>query len=313
MKTTAYVTHPDCSLHDTGWAHPEHQGRLAAISRAVYRDMLTLHEPLLEVEPEPASAEDLLLAHSAEYVERVRRAAEEAERIGAVQPFGAAARISGRSWDAARAAAGCGIAAVDVVLDGAVRNAFCAVRPPGNEVGVDGGRGYGLFNTAAIAAVHASERRELARVLIVELVSAAGWGTGEIAARRSRIRFATVHEQPAANGGWPDGTTALALQPGAGAGEAIRMLERALPDVQAATPPDLIVLSLGLDALASDPIGGLCIEPRSVHDLTVLVRRRADELCGGRLVSVLEGGYDASASGSAVVQHLRALAGLEPA
>ena len=312
MKTTAYVTHPDCSLHDTGWAHPEHQGRLAGIARAVYRDMLTLHEPLVELEPEPAGADDLLLAHSAAYIERVRDAAEEAERLGRVQSFGPAGRVSGRSWDAGRAAVGCGVAAVDAVLGGMVRNAFCAVRPPGNDVGVDDGRGYGLFNTAAIAAVHAHKRRGVTRVLILELVAAAGWGTAEIAARHPGIAFTSIHQR-SGDGAWPDGATAVPLEPGAGSAEAIQALERALTGAGTDPPPDLIVLSLGLDVLAGDPVGGLCVEPGSLHDLTRVVTRRADELCGGRLVSVLEGGYDARAAGAAVVQHLRALAGLDRA
>lgn len=313
MKTTAYVTHPDCSLHDTGWAHPDHQGRLAGIARAVYRDMLALHEPLVELEPEPAGTDDLLLAHSAAYIERVRGAAEEAERVGRVQTFGPAGRVSGRSWDAARAAVGCGIAAVDAVLGGTVGNAFCAVRPPGNDVGVDGGRGYGLFNTAAIAAVHALRRRELKRVLILELVAAAGWGTAEIAARHPGIAFTSVHQRSGGDGEWPEGVTAVALEPGAASAEAIHALERALTAAHADPPPDLIILSLGLDILAADPVGGLRVDPGSVHDLTRVVTRRAGELCGGRLVSVLEGGYDAQAAGSAVVQHLHALAGLDRA
>lgn len=313
MKTTAYVTHSDCSLHDTGWAHPEHQGRLAGIARAVYRDMLALHEPLLEVEPEPATADDLLLVHSPAYVQHVRAAAREAERIGEVQGFGAASRVSGRSWDAAVAAVGAGMAAVDAVLDGTVRNAFCAVRPPGSDVGPEGGEGFGIFNTAAVAAAHLRGRRGVERVLILEVGAAAGRGTAAVAAQHPGIRYASVHERT--EDGWtlPPETVAVPIEAGSSGGRVQDAIRELLQPATIDFRPGFLILSLGLDALSTDPVGGLAVEPRDLYDLTGIIVEAADELCGGRLVSILEGGYDARAAGSAVVHHLRSLADLPPA
>lgn len=313
-KTTAYVSHSDCSLHDPGWGHPEHQGRLPAVARAVYRDMLTLFDPLLEAEARPAEEADLLLAHSPEYVERVRRAAEEAERAGKSLPFGDDVVVSGASWDAALAAAGSALTASRLVLEGTVRNAFCPVRPPGHRVGREGPGGFGLFNSVAVAARHLRERAGLERVLIVEWSAAAGWGTAEIAASDPGLRFLSLHQDaPDDLRPWPAGAMTVPLPPGS-TGEAFLAASRdALDRATADFSPDFLLLSAGFDALASDPRGGLALEPLDFFALTRDLRERADALCAGRLVSVLEGGYDPAATGTAVVHHLRALAGLEAA
>lgn len=313
MKTTAYVTHSDCSLHDTGWAHPEHQGRLAGIARAVYRDMLTLYEPLLELEPAPATRGDLLLAHSREYIDRVRAASEAAEETGTVHPFGAEGRVSGRTWDAAVAAVGAGITAADAVLDGTVRNAFCAVRPPGSDVGVDGGFAFGIFNTAAIAARHLQVRHGIEAVLVLEIGAAAGVGTAQICSAHAGLRYTGVHQRGARGPTWPGDARVLAVEAGASGVELEVSVEQVLARALEGFRPEFLVLSLGLDLLEGDPVGGLAVQPSDVYDLTKLVEARATELCGGRMISILEGGFDARASGTAVVQHLRALSGLPAA
>jgi acetoin utilization deacetylase AcuC-like enzyme len=310
-KTTAYVSHSDCSRHDPGWGHPEHQGRLPAVARAVYRDMLTLFDPLLEVEARPAEEADLLLAHSPEFVERVRRAAEEAEREGKSLPVGEGTMVSGASWDAALAAAGSALTATRLVLDGMVRNAFCPVRPPGHRAGRDGPGGFGLFNSIAVAARHLRDRAGLERVLIVEWGAAAGTGTAEIVAADPGIHFLSIHQAPPGEPHpWPSGATAVPLPAGSTGEELLAALRAALDRATADFVPDFLLLSAGFDALASDPLGGLALEPLDFHALTRDLRERADALCAGRLVSVLEGGYDPTATGTAVVHHLRALAGL---
>ncbi len=309
-KATAYVSHADCSLHDAGWGHPEHQGRLPAVARAVYRDMLTLFEPLLQVEARPAAVDDLLLAHTSLYVERVRRATGAAREAGTPLPFEGGAVVSGASWEAALAAVGSALTAVEVVLAGEARNAFCPVRPPGHEVGVDRSRGFGLFNSAAVAARHLRERRGMERVLVLDVSSSGGLGTAEIVAADPGIRFSSVHatrEEPAA---WPDAARVARLPAGAGGAELVAALDAALDEAVSGFVPDFLLLSIGFDALASDPLGSLSLRPGDYFELTRCVRERADVLCGGCLVSVMEGGYDADATGRAVVQHLRALAGL---
>src|SRR5262249_33752129 len=130
LKVTAYVSHEDFSRHDTGWNHPDHQGRLPAITRAVYRDMVALWEPLLQLDGAHVSEEDLLRVHTPRYVDDVRRTAIAAAAEGRPLELGGVP-VSGASWDAATAAAGSVIVAVDAVMRGDARNAFVPARPPG--------------------------------------------------------------------------------------------------------------------------------------------------------------------------------------
>ena len=312
MKTTGYVTHPDCSRHDAGWAHPEHQGRLPAIARAVYRDMLALFEPLLEVEAVPATEADLLLAHSQPYVDRVRHRAAEAGSAGRVLPFEGETNVSAASWDAGLAAVGSALTGVDLVLDGRVRNAFCAIRPPGHGVGYETSTRYGLFNSVAVAARHLVRRRGLERVLIVECGSAFGAGTSALFARDPKIRFVSISSE--VTGDRFDAPPRSRLLPAGSAGETMQAeLMDALMEATASSPPDFVLLSLGFDALLADPAGSLALRAEDFFALTETVRSVADLHCAGRLVSVLEEGYHPSELGAAVVQHLHALAGLPPA
>lgn len=311
MKTTAFVSHADCSRHDTGWGHPDHQGRLPALMRHVYRDMLTLFDPLLEVEARPAEEAALLRAHTPGHLRRVREAVEAAARAGRPIPMPGGPVVSGASWDAAVAAAGAAITGAEMVLAGEVRNAFCAARPPGNEAGRDGPGGFSLFGNVAVAALHLVERMGLARVLVLECGGGFGSGSAEILGADGRVRFLSVHQgEPGEAGPSPHVT----LPPGATLDPYLAALRGGLDRVlRDGWRPEFLLVSLGFDSLASDPLGTLALQPADFHALTVWLRERAEELCGGRLAAVLEGGYDADGSGRAAVQHLRALAGLPPA
>lgn len=310
---TAYVTHSDCSRHDTGWRHPEHQGRLPAIARAVHRDMLTLFDHLLEVEGVPATDDQLRLAHSADYIARVEARCREAAAAGEVLELEGEVVVSGASCDAVRAAVGCALTAVEQVLAGDARNAFCAVRPPGHGAGPDAPGGFGIFNTVAVAALHLIRRTDR-RVLVVEWGSDPGVGTARILGAEPAARMLSLHlgEEP----GWlaEAGPSVLArsLLRGSGGGEMLAALREGWDEAVDGFQPDFVLLSLGCDALEGDPRGGLSLTPSDFFDLTASLRERAESACGGRLVSVLEGGYDADASARAVVQHLRALASLAP-
>src|SRR5205085_1537322 len=135
----------DCSRHDTGWNHPDHQGRLPAVTRAVYRDMVALFDPLLQIEGMPAAEAELLRVHTRRYVDDVRRTAIAAAAEGRPLELGGVP-VSGASWDAALAAAGCAVTAADVVLRGDVRNAFAPSRPPGRGARADEPGEHSLFN-----------------------------------------------------------------------------------------------------------------------------------------------------------------------
>jgi acetoin utilization deacetylase AcuC-like enzyme len=309
--TTAFVAHHDCPRHDTGWRHPEHQGRLPALVRAVYRDMLTLHGHLAEVEGTPAGEAELHLAHDAAYVRAIRDLSRGAAEAGKVLPFGEEGAISGATWDAATAAVGCALTAVRTVRSGEVRNAFCSVRPPGHEAGRAAAAGHAVFNSVAVAA-RALLAEGLAP-LVVGWGGRPGVGTAEILGAHPRVRLVSVHEAQPREVPWPESAQAVALPAGSDGALYLAAFEGAVDAALAGFAPDFVLLSAGFDALAGDPRGSLALVPEDYHRLTRALVERADACCRGRLVSVLEGGYEPRATGTAVVQHVRALAGLPPA
>jgi acetoin utilization deacetylase AcuC-like enzyme len=322
MKMTAFVSHEACSRHDTGWEHPDHQGRLPGIVRAVYRDMVALFDPLLELEAVPASLDDLLLVHTPEHVRRVEEAsalALDSGEIGEVDGV----KLSGASWEAALASAGAAVTAADAVLRGEARNAFCLVRPSGRGATADRAGEFSLLNNVAVAARHLRREGEprAARVLVLD-VGIRPPATASIIGRDEGITFVSLHrhgpdrgpetvddEVPAGvpGGRWielPAGTDGAALT---------RAVRAALDAIPSAEKPDVVLLALDLGILVGDPFGGFVVEPDDLHPLSVAIREWADAHVAGRLVSVLEGGFAPAGLGRAVVQHLRGLAGLEPA
>jgi acetoin utilization deacetylase AcuC-like enzyme len=307
---TAFVTHHDCSRHDTGWAHPEHQGRLPAIARAVYREMLSFHEVLREMEGVPASEADLLLAHDQQYLDRVREGVAEAEREGRPVAFEAGTMLSAASWDALIASAGCALTAADALIDGQAANAFCSVRPPGSGAGRSEAGNHSIINSAAVAALHLRRRRGLDAVLILEWGEHYGRGTADIVADDPGIRYLSMHSEASESTPAETGRTSVPLPRGGGAGELLECLEATLPDLLSSFRPRMVILSLGLDVLAGDPQGTLAVHPSDLFPLTKAVMALADETSDGRLLSILEGGYAPPAMGAAVVSHLKALAGI---
>lgn len=297
---TAFVSHSDCARHDAGWNAVDHQGRLPALVRAVYRDMLTLHGHLLEVEGVPASEADLRLLHTPRLIEEVCAAVTAAAVAGEPVAIPGGPTLSDASWDAALAAVGCAITGVDVVLDGRARNAFCAVRPAGADAGRDRVGLHSIFNSVALAARYAIERRGVERVLVVE------W-RGRHAPTSIPALFAddrsveVVSFAPRAEMDGPAPATLDALLPAW-----FGLLDEALDRFT----PQLMLLSAGFDGLVADETGALALQPADYHPLTRALRRRAERMCDGRLVSVLDAGYAARETGLAVVHHLRALAGL---
>lgn len=312
MSLTAFVSHPDCARHDTGWKHPDHQGRLPALVRAVYRDMLTLHGHLLEVEAVPATEADLRLVHSEEYVASVREASAAAAAAGQPQPFAGEVVASGATWEAALAAAGTAITGVATVLRGEARNAFCAARPEGYAASAARAGGFSVFNNVAVAARHARLRLGVGRVLVVQWGGIAAGATAGLLAGDAGTHVLVVRE---AGGEQSDAESAhvVTLPPGSGGSLFASAFEAALDATLAAFRPDLVLLSAGFDVLAADPLGRLDLQPADVFGLSRVLVDAAAQSCGGRLVSVLEGGYHPPALGQAVVQHLRALCGLPAA
>ena len=309
--TLAFISHPDGGRHDTGWNHPEHVGRLRAIPRALRNDV-ELFQALLHHEPRHATPDELALAHDPGYVEAVRR-----QVLAGGGRLDADTVTSEGSWDAARAATGAVLDAVDMAFDGRAERAFCAVRPPGHHALRDRAMGFCLFGSVAVGARYALSRQEVERVLIIDWDVHHGNGTEALVRDESRIRFVSMHQYP-----WYPGTGDASevgphrtlfnvpMAPGLAAQAYVDALLGAIDRATTRWSPDLVLISAGFDSLRGDPLGGFTLEMEHVDLLTRAVVSRAAQWCGGRVVSALEGGYDPARLGEASVVHMRALAGL---
>jgi acetoin utilization deacetylase AcuC-like enzyme len=307
-KSVALISHADCGRHDTGWGHPEHVGRLRAIPRALRNDF-ELYVSLDHLEGRHASEDELALAHDPGYVASVRAAAEQGGGR-----FDADTIASPGSWDAATAGAGCVLDAVDLALAGETKRAFCAVRPPGHHALRGSAMGFCLFGNVAIGAHYARRTGNLDRVLIVDWDVHHGNGTQALVEQDENIRFVSMHQWP-----WYPGTGAatdrgpkrsvwnVPLAPGLPRERYVGELLSAVDQAATGFTPDLVMISAGFDSLAGDPLGGFTLEMEDVTRLTREIVSRAEQWCGGRLVSSLEGGYAPDRLGEAAVVHMRAL------
>ena len=316
MANTAVFSHPACSRHDTGWRHPEHQGRLRAVTGALERampawapDVETLSGSLVD----PAVLE---LAHTGVHVRNVRRAAEAARVRNRPISLEADTVVCGASWEAATAAVGCVIDAVEAVARRRSRNAFCIVRPPGHHATASRAMGFCLFNSIAIGARYARQLGLANRVLIVDWDVHHGNGTQEIFYSDPDVFYVSVHQSPFYPGtgtreergaGPAEGTTLnVPLPPGLPPPRYMDEWLAAL-DEAAAFRPDLVLISAGFDAGVDDPIGGFTLREEHFRALTLELDRLTRSSAQGRIVSALEGGYQPEELGRNVVAHIGAL------
>ncbi len=305
--TTLLVTHAACSTHDMGEGHPERPERLRALDRALEHEMFHL---LVRENAPRAAIGALTRVHPAEYVAAIEQASPSE---GHVQLDSDTAMSPG-TWEAALRAAGGAIYAVDEVASGRVDNAFVATRPPGHHAETATPMGFCFFNNAAIAARHAQAIYGAERVAIVDFDVHHGNGTQHIFRDDKTIMYASTHEMPLFPGtgemgerGEHDQIVNAPLRAGDG-GEAFReaMEVAILPRVEDFAP-DLIVISAGFDAHRRDPLGNLNLVEADFVWVTRTLMEIAQRRCGGRIVSVLEGGYDLDALARSVAAHLTAL------
>ncbi|QDT35938.1 histone deacetylase family protein [Stratiformator vulcanicus] len=326
-RRIAYFGGDDFRRHRTE-PHVEQPDRIAAIEQAIAAAGLirtpsdetrSVSDPATDITlvPEPlrhATVDELSAVHDRDYVEAIRTVA--AEGGGRLDPDTV---MSGDSFDVACLAAGSAIAAVDCVLDGPMRRAACAVRPPGHHARPAAAMGFCLFNTAAVAARHAVRTRGCQRVLIVDWDVHHGNGTQEIFYADPGVVFTSLHRSPFYPGtgdfdetgtGRGLGTTLNVPLPFGISRERYRsefeqVIERAIDAGQ----PDLILISAGFDAHRDDPIGSLGLTTEDFAELTRIVADAAGGHCNGRIVSLLEGGYHLQRLGESYIAHLRALVG----
>jgi len=294
--------------HDTGAGHPEHAGRLEAIV-----DAIRCWNRGAELQPlaaRPATAAEIALVHDPYYVQRV----EDECRLGRSSLSTGDTAIGGESFAVALRAAGGVLSAVDEVLGGRLDRTFCAVRPPGHHASADRGRGFCIFNNVALAARHAQKKHGLERIVIADWDVHHGNGTQEIFYQDDSVLFMSTHQWPLYPGtGAIDETGAgrglgftinRPFAAGAGNREIVGAFRDELLPAARRFRPDLTLISAGFDSRAGDPLGGFRVDDDGFRELTRLMLEMAAISGSGRLISVLEGGYDPAGLASAVLAHL---------
>jgi acetoin utilization deacetylase AcuC-like enzyme len=309
MGKTSFLYNPLYLKHDTH-SHPENSGRLEAIYGKVQDS--DIYQDLTFTEPRQATAEQIARNHDAGYIERVSTAWAEG-----MSNLDADTVISKDSYEAAVLAAGAGLTAVDLVVDGNADNAFCAVRPPGHHAEQDRAMGFCLFNNVAIAARYAIEEKELNRVFIFDWDVHHGNGTQHSFYNDPSVYYASAHQYPFYPGtgdadetGSGDGlgtTLNFPMRAYSGDEDYMDHIENKLIPEMIRFKPDLIIISAGFDAHQRDPLANIELTTECFGDMTDRIKLAADEICGGRLISMLEGGYDYQALSDSVLTHLKHL------
>jgi acetoin utilization deacetylase AcuC-like enzyme len=304
---TLLVTHPACLDHLTPMGHPERPDRLRAVARALEAEQF---KPLVREEAPAASDETIALCHPRDYIEHIRRATPKA---GMVQ-LDADTSMSPGSFEAALRGAGGAVHAVEAVMNRKADNAFVAVRPPGHHAETARPMGFCLFNNAAIAARYAQDSFGLERAAVIDFDVHHGNGSQEIFWSDSTVMYCSTHQMPLYPGtgstserGEHDNIVNAPLGPGDGGDEFRQAFETVILPRLRDFQPDFIVISAGFDAHARDPLASLNLLEADFDWATRKIMEVADARAGGRVVSLLEGGYDLQGLAGSVAAHVSAL------
>ncbi|MGV7220786.1 MAG: histone deacetylase family protein [Nitrospinales bacterium] len=313
MKKTGYIYDSFYLKHDTR-QHPENPGRLSAINSKI--DKSTVKDHLVMLEPRKATEKEISQNHDKDYVREVHQRCAD----GDTHLDGGDTVVCIDSSEAAVLSAGAGLTAVDQVIDGDCDNVFCAVRPPGHHAENNRAMGFCLFNNVAIAARYAQTQKKLDRVFIFDWDVHHGNGTQNSFYSDSSVFYSSIHQYPFYPGtggkdetGTGDGlgsTLNFPLNANSNDEDYIAVIENKLIPSIIKFDPDLIIISAGFDAHQSDPLANMNVSTSCFGDMTKLILAAADEVCEGRLISMLEGGYDHEALGDSVDSHLKNLISL---
>ncbi|MBS1854299.1 MAG: histone deacetylase [Acidobacteria bacterium] len=300
--------------HLMGRRHPECPERYDAVMGALDRPGLT--GALRRIPARDATEDELLRCHTAAYLAAARR------DVASGRPYLSTGDtdITPNSWEVAERAAGGVLNAVDAVCSGEAENAFCAVRPPGHHATASRGMGFCLLNNVALAARHAQKRHGVGRVLIVDWDVHHGNGTQEIFYEDGSVFFFSTHQWPlypgtgradeTGEGAGEGATMNVPLPAGSGREEILGAVEQALIPAAEEFRPELVLISAGFDSRDGDLLGRFTLSDEDFADLTAAVMGIADRWAGGRVVSMLEGGYSLEGLGSAAAAHVGRMGGV---
>jgi acetoin utilization deacetylase AcuC-like enzyme len=313
-KPTGFLYDPIYLKHLAGnTGHPERPERLLAISNGFEKSGLL--RTLTRITPRKVTDDELALVHKPSYIQLVRR--ELSNLKGLADLSTGDTRVSPDSLEAAEFAAGGVLNAVDAVMAKTVKNAFCAVRPPGHHATPDRGMGFCVFNNVAIAARYLQRVRGIGRVLIIDWDYHHGNGTQDIFWEDPSVFYFSTHHYGAYPGTGAESergagkalgnTLNVAIPVGGGDAQFLQAFETKLVPAARAFKPDFILISAGFDSMRNDLLGRFDVTPAGYSALTKIVVQLANECCQGRVVSVLEGGYRLDGLAESAAAHVRAL------
>ncbi|MFH1406787.1 MAG: histone deacetylase [Candidatus Omnitrophota bacterium] len=307
---TGFVYSEDYLLHDTGKSHPENPTRLKTIIRKLKAS--GTYSKLKLIHPSSAPLKWVEKAHTPQYVASLKEKIENgATSLDADTP------VCKKSCDIALLAAGGTISAIDAVMEGEVKRAFCALRPPGHHATRNRAMGFCLLNNVAIGAKYLLEKHGVKRILIVDWDVHHGNGTQDIFYADNKVLYFSAHQYPHYPGsggqdergdGKGEGYTINAPLPkGCGDEEYKELFNKILVPAAEKFKPEFILISAGFDAHRDDPLAGMNLTEGGFAALTDIVSKIADTYSSGRVVSALEGGYNVMVLGRSVDAHVRAL------
>ncbi|EQB63952.1 MAG: hypothetical protein RBG1_1C00001G1531 [candidate division Zixibacteria bacterium RBG-1] len=315
MPKTGLVFHPDYLKHLTGKDHPEKPDRLKAIMSGLEKSGLL--EKLAKIEASHSALEWVEKVHDRNYIDFVKKICQEGPRL-----LDADTVVSEESFDIALKAVSGVLAACDAVMKKKVDNAFCAVRPPGHHAEKDKAMGFCLFNNVAVAARYLQKFHKLKKILIVDWDVHHGNGTQNIFYSDPTVYYFSVHQFPFYPGsgseeeeGKGEGkgyTLNIPMAPGSGDTEYTEMFENIFYPEAKRFKPDFILISAGFDGHKDDGLAQINLTEKGFQTMTEVVMKLAEDSCQGRVVSVLEGGYNLKSLSGSVEAHIETLLSWEP-